>query len=442
MAEIKKLKSYLKTDTAKTIARFTGGNLIVILIGGLSSFLYARWIDPETMGEFRKYAILTGYLALGNIFIDSAFRRNFTYLLGKGEEKEALYLASVCKWFYLALSWVGVSIFLILATRSLIMGDYWAMTGWLTQTTIFFASTYSNYLNTLFRSNQHFDNLNKSLIYTSLSGLVFLPLVYYFKYFGLSIRSVLQDFVKLSALTSYAPYKQVKARFDWAELKRIAKVSVPLQIPVALDSYILTPSLSFFVFVMLGEYELGIYSMAMTFLTILGAFTSSINQIFITKSMLNYGKHDSIVKAFSYIIRPTIYATVFMIVVIIVFVLFLDFFFAFYAPKYIDCVPLLSILSFEIVFKVVCQPFEIMVASLMYKERIIIRVVKIVVIFVFISLLPINIVNVAWALIAGATSSTIVGYYILFSAMKKEKAMPKKVAGSQFISDDNVSGVE
>lgn len=420
MAELKKFKGYLKSNTAKTLARFTGGNLLVILLGGISSFFYAKWIDPEVLGEFRKFSILTSYLGLGNIFIDAAYRRNFTYLFGKGEKEEALNTAAVCKWFYSFLTWVGVIVFGGLALRSLIMNDLQSMVGWLIQIPIFYAATFSNYLNPLFKSNQHFDSLNKSLIFTAVSGLFLLPFVYFFKFYGLAIRSVFQDIVKMKFLTSYAPYK-IKSKFNWSELKRLAKISIPLQIPAALDAYVLSPSMSFFVLVMLGKYELGIYGMALTFLTILTTFSVSINQIFITKSTLQQGKHDSIAKAFSYIMRPTIYASIFMAVVIVVFVYSLDIFFIYYAPKYIDSVPVLSILAFEVLFKVLCAPFVIMTTALMYKPRIIIRLIKIVTIFAVLAVLPINIINIAWALVLGDFAHTVAGYVILYMAIKKEK---------------------
>ena len=83
------IKKILKSPTSKMAAKFTGGNIIVALIGAASAIVYGRWIGPEILGEFNKYGILTGYLTVGIIFVDAAFQRHFPYYLGKNQEKKS-----------------------------------------------------------------------------------------------------------------------------------------------------------------------------------------------------------------------------------------------------------------------------------------------------------------------------------------------------------------
>ena len=54
-------------------AKFTGGNFLVAILGAISTLIYARWIDPYTMGNFNKYTILTGYLGIGMFFISASY---------------------------------------------------------------------------------------------------------------------------------------------------------------------------------------------------------------------------------------------------------------------------------------------------------------------------------------------------------------------------------
>ena len=66
----KMLNNLLKSSTAKMGAKFTGGNVLVAVIGAISTLVYGRWIGPEVLGEFNKYGILTGYLTFGIIFVE------------------------------------------------------------------------------------------------------------------------------------------------------------------------------------------------------------------------------------------------------------------------------------------------------------------------------------------------------------------------------------
>ena len=116
--------SLLKSSTAKMGAKFTGGNVLVALIGAVSTLIYGKWIGPEVLGEFNKYGILTGYLSIGIIFVDAAFQRHFQYFLGKNEREKALEIAAVAHWWFLALFIFGAIIFTVLAIYNLILNEY------------------------------------------------------------------------------------------------------------------------------------------------------------------------------------------------------------------------------------------------------------------------------------------------------------------------------
>ena len=158
------LNNLLKSSTAKMGAKFTGGNLLVAVIGAVSTLTYGKWIGPEVLGEFNKFGILTGYLTIGIIFVDAGFQRHFQYFLGKNKKDKALEIAAVAHWWFLALFLLGTIIFTVLAIYNLILNDIKAFWGWTAQILGYGLLTYGLYLGTLYRSNKDFLKLNRNLL--------------------------------------------------------------------------------------------------------------------------------------------------------------------------------------------------------------------------------------------------------------------------------------
>ena len=100
--------------------RFVFGNFISAFFTGIGTLFIAKFISPQILGDFNKYSILTGYLTLFIYFVDASFQRDFTYHIGKGEMDLALHKASVAKWWFGLVSFIGILIFLTLIIISFI----------------------------------------------------------------------------------------------------------------------------------------------------------------------------------------------------------------------------------------------------------------------------------------------------------------------------------
>jgi len=417
---LKHLKEKVTSDTAKTLISFTSGKLVIVFTGAAGALLYARWIGPDILGEFKQYGILTGYLGFLPSFIAGAYRREYTYYSGKGEHITALYAASVSKWFYIRLTWFGTLIFIVLVIYNLLAQDIRAVAGWAAQIPVYIGSVYGSYLITLYKSNQNFRLLNKADLSSTLLSLLLLPAVYFFSYFGLLLRASIQPLVNTLLKIRYAPHI-IQEKFDPKELKRLIKMSIPLEIPAALDKYILLPSLNYLVLITLGKYELGVFAMAVAFQSFLKVFSSSFSQIFTTKSMLNHGKYGSISKAFAYIIKPTIFSTSLGLILTLVSILALTPFVSSFASQYVDSLPIFNIIAFEVVFIMLSLPFPLMASALVHKPRILMRISKVLVTVLVYLLLEKTILNLAWAYLAGIICHTIIGYYFMYTLIRNEQ---------------------
>jgi len=311
----------------------------------------------------------------------------------------------------------GVIIFSGLAGKAIMEDDIIASQGWLVQIPIYTVATYGLYLRILYRSNNDFLNLNKNALVTAGTGLITLPLVYLFKFSGLAARSFVQNIVNTIVYSINAPYK-VKAQFNKNGLVDLARVSFPLQLPAFLDSHLLRVTISLVILKLLGEKELGVYTMALMLQGFLLVFSQSLNQIITTKLMLKYGSNDDIKKTFKYIIKPILLVTFIGLLIVIVFNSVIQPLITLYLPKYVASIAIVQILAFEVVLALVRNPFTLFISSLMYKEMIIVRVIKVILTLLLLCLFHNTLVQIAMIVMLANFLNVIAGYLLLYYKMK------------------------
>ena len=412
--------SLFKSSTAKMGAKFTGGNFLVALIGAVSTLIYGRWIGPEVLGEFNKYGILTGYLSIGIIFVDAAFQRHFQYFLGKKEREKALEIAAVAHWWFLALFIFGSIIFTSLAIYNLIFYDIEAFWGWSAQILGYGLITYGLYLGTLYRSNKDFLKLNRNLLATAGVGIISLPLIYFFNFFGFVYRNIFQNLTNLLMLRHFSPFF-VKPKFNKKILIDLFKVSLPLQIPVYLDTYLLKASIGLIILTAQGEKALGVYAMALTLSGFLMVFSRSLNQIISTKIMLKYGSTDSVKETFYAVIKPIMGLVFIGLILVIIFVVSINPAISYFLPKYVDSILIAQIFSLELILGLVRAPFTLFISSLMYKSLIIQRLSKVFITFLLLFLFHDSLVQIAIVLVMANFLNVLYGYFVMYKVINNEQ---------------------
>lgn len=273
----------------KVILKFTSGNLVVSLISALSMLLYGTWIGPEVLGELSQFGILTGYFGLLLILVDAGFRRSYILEVGKGNAERSEKVAGAAQFAYMVLTLIGIGVFFVLTVIALFKGELRTAVGWITQIAVLAVTIYGSYFNTLYKSNNEFLTLNRNNIQTAIFSFLLLPLVYYFEYFGLALRQFSSKGMQFILSSLRAPLK-IRPKRNWAELKRLAKVSVPLQFPAMLESSVIKPSVNLFILFYFSKEGLGLFSFALLMQSFFMTLGSSINQVLITKFNLFYAK--------------------------------------------------------------------------------------------------------------------------------------------------------
>ena len=264
--------------------------MIAAGIQGITAIFVARWISPDTMGEISKYTILTSYLGFGLIPVHAAFQRHYLFYLGKGEKETALNIASQAKWWYSFFNWSASGLLFLLIIKSFLISDFRAAVGWGVQIPAIWMLIFGAYLQVLYRSSGDFRKLTKIKLMSTGIATVTLVFVKFFGYWGLALKLFTNNLSLFFYHNFYAPVR-IKSRFNLKGLINLAKVSVPLQIPSYIDTFLLAGTIKYFILTKFDQESLGLFTMAIGIQGTLLIFSTSISQIFNTKISLKYGCH-------------------------------------------------------------------------------------------------------------------------------------------------------
>jgi O-antigen/teichoic acid export membrane protein len=406
------IKDILKSPSLFTFGLFAGGNVAVAILGAFGGLLQARWVSPEVLGEYRKYGILTTYLNIGLIVVQDALMRQYPFLIGRGEKDEALKVAAAAKWWYMALSYLFSVLFMVLTGLSIFHGDFRASVGWGVQIVVVWSSFYGIYLGVMYRTSQDFKQLTYNNVLSATFGVILLVVVKVWGYWGVALRSGVQSLTSLWLNHTYAPVK-VKSVFDSGRLFQLAKMSLPISVPGYVGTSLTSATMSFFIVTYFGQTELGIYGVALTLQGMAMIVTSAVGQLFYPKIMHKFGECSDFWSCIKYTIKPTCLNLLVSTMIVGLLCLVIGPFVRVVIPKYTDTIPIICILSINIILTAVELPFLVFVSALKYRVIITLSVIRFVACFFLIVLLPKTLAMIAWSGIFGQLLYVLVGYGLI-----------------------------
>jgi hypothetical protein len=406
------LRNIIKHPALSTLSIFAGGNLFVALLGGFGGLIQARWIGPEILGEFTKFGILTAYFNIGVVLVHDGLARQFPYLLGKGNKKEAHRVAATAKWWYLLLCWIFSIFFITLSLMSLLKGDYRSTVGWGAQILFIWSAIYGLYLGVIYRSSSDFKRLSYNSVIAKCVDFCALPMVKIWGYWGLAARTVIGSTVGLYLGSYYVPVK-TKATFDKNSLMDLAKISLPISIPGYIGTSFLTASMSFVVLKYCGQHGLGIYGMAIIFQGVAMTLTGAIQQMFITKLMFKFGETEDVAACLKWAVRPTLLSVGASTVVALVLWFVIGPFITIFLPKYLESIPIIRILALQLPLSAAMLPLLIIQAALWFKIMAALTLTRVVACLAAVVVLPKTLNVIVACIIFGVVCHLIAGYGIM-----------------------------
>jgi len=293
------------TKTIRTIAVFASGNMLAMLLGLIGSLVQARYVGPSDLGVFRTFSIVAGYLSFLEIGVFSGLQREIPLQIGRGNHAKAEQAASACLVWIIFASLISGSIFLGLAIRAALYGEWMQFWGWLAFAPGIVASLYGGYLSTTFRTGQQFIVLSKTKVLQTVAGTLILPLFPIMGYYGACLRTAVTATTNIIFLHRWRPLR-VPPRRDWLGFWKVIRIGLPLSgigyfytsLWISVEG---TLVLSWF-----GTKSLGLYSIAVLVRSIAGQLVQSVSQVVNVKICGLYGSSNSAKGALHRIVAPVV----------------------------------------------------------------------------------------------------------------------------------------
>lgn len=419
---IRAFAKLLKSPSMGTLAVFTGGNLVAALLGGVGGLLQAHFVSPEVFGAFRKYGILTAYFAIGTAFVHDGLCRQFPYYLGAGEKERALKIAGVAKLWYLFVTVLFSIVFSILAAVALAKGDGLGALGWMTQVAVVIGTIYGFYLVVLYRTSSDFKRLSYNSVWSAIVAFLLLVPVKLCGFAGLVVRTIGSNLYAVWINARHLPVK-VKACLDGHELKALMAMSLRFSIPGYLDTSALSATFNAALLFSCGDKGVGIFAFALALREFILIFNNSLAQIFNTKLCLRYGATKDFCGCVRYALLPTLGALAVSYALYVSAVLFTGPFIRFCLPRYVEAIPVLSVLYLGIITNSFFLPLKLTRAAAMYSAVYAQCVGEISTAIVLLLVLKHDPVSMAWILVLSGLGNCVGGYIFIirrYCKLRKE----------------------
>lgn len=418
--DIRAIVSYITSKSLTTLSIMVGASMASSVVGGLSGLVIARWVDPETQGLFKKFAIPVGYASVMLIPVVDGFTRQFPYLLGKGLRDEAMAIGGTAKCWHFGCACLGTVVFGGLSIRALLAGDWIAAVGWGAQVMTVLVSLYGGFVEAIYRRTAEFRQLSYNSLLGTIAGVVLLPFVYLFGFYGLAVRTVISSLTTYLANVRNAP---MKIRTVWNKrcFFELVKISVPLSLIGYLRTSFLTASFNALLLFKCGQHALGVYAIAVTFQGFAMQFVNAIHQMLSVRVAYRYGECGSFRMVSKSLVVPTILSTLAAAVVAGCLCLVIGPFVRYVIPKYIDAIPLVWVLSLSLPLYAAAMPMLMLSTALKYRALYSIGILKVAVVLSVAWIAPRDPVGCVSALMCGELVDVVLVWVFLWGYCQKEK---------------------
>lgn len=356
------LSAIRSSKTVHTIAVFTSGNMVAMLLGVFGSFVQARYIGPEQMGVFRTFGIVAGYLTFLHIGVFDGLQREIPLQLGCGNQAKAERAASAGLAWIMFVSLACGTIFLGLALRAAYYREWMQFWGWLAYVPFIFMTFYGGYLGTTFRTGQQFITLTKTSVIQAIAGTLVLPLLPIMGYFGACLRIAVSSVTSLFFLHRWRPMR-VRPRLDWPSFQEVIRIGLPLSGVGYLSTSLWVSMEGTFVLEWFGIKALGLYSVAVFVRSMVFQLAQNMNQVMNVKVYEQYGRSGRVEDCLRLIFKPMSFAFLASLPLIAVGWFALPWVVNLLIPKYVGAISMIRVMLLAMPITFLSLPVTILWAT-------------------------------------------------------------------------------
>lgn len=296
-----------QSKTVHTIAIFTTGNMVAMVLGVVGSLVQARYVAPEDMGVFRTFSIVIGYLTFLHLGVFDGLHRELPLQFGRENRKKAEDVAAASLAWIAFISLVSVAFFLGLAVKAAFCREWMQFWGWLAFLPFVAMTFYGGYLGATFRTSQQFIAYSNANVVQSAVGTLLLPLMPFLGYYGACLRTAAGSATNLFLLHRWRPLK-LRPRLDWRNFWEVIRIGLPLSGIGYVYTSLWTSLEGTMMLEWYGIKVLGLYAVAMFVRNVVVQLALNMNQVMGVKIYEQYGRTGRVADCMRLIFKPMMWA--------------------------------------------------------------------------------------------------------------------------------------
>jgi O-antigen/teichoic acid export membrane protein len=273
-----------------------------------ASFLIIKWVAPEEVGLWQSVRMAQIYAFILLAGVNNGLSRELPFHLGKGEHAFAHRLTATA---FCCVTIANTIILVCGVACAVIFARHGSqlVLAICVVTLLIMIAFYQHIFICTFRSNDSFKRLTTIQWIDAGLCIATVPLVYFFRYDGMLVRTLLTSTTLLALMYLWRPMR-AGVRMDGKALKLLLKTGLPI---FGLD-YVKNACATLDRVVLLklgGVRDVGIYALASTVLQSLGAFAQSLGTYLYPRMTFKYGESGDPRLLWNYGIKFVLLATVF-----------------------------------------------------------------------------------------------------------------------------------
>jgi O-antigen/teichoic acid export membrane protein len=339
-----------------------GGNSTSALLGAVGGILVARFIDPETAGDFRSYTIPLMYLTFLHLGTFDGLNRQIPLHLGQDRRDLVEAVASSAGAWNLLLS-VSVSVvFLLLSAWSLAHGNVHGMLGWAAQALVAWWVFYGGFLGATYRTIDHFVAVARVQTFQSLLSFALVFILPALGFIGLCLRSAFPSVVATWLLHRGRPLKMPPS-LRREPLIDLIRVGLPFCFWGSLYTSLWGAIENTLMLALGGAKGLGLFAVAVMLREGICILPQAIHQVLTPHIVQAYGREGRLGSAHGFVyqlVPPLVIGTT---VIVLVLSYALDTLVPMLVPKYSEGLPLMKVSLWVGVVQAFALPLNALIAS-------------------------------------------------------------------------------
>ena len=333
---IKKLISIKNNKEKKILIKYSLSSFLKTFFQVITGIILIKWIQPSEIGIYNSYSIVIAYSFFLQLGIFNGLNRQIPYLLGKNDHDAANKLIYASNKFAILLSASFFIISTIVFISCLIFFNLNFITVSSVSIIILISSTsfYQNFLNVIYRSNQHFNILSNINIVCSIFMAITLFPVKKFGYNGLLFYYLSNHFLNLILMYLYRPYKKIGAETNILKsLKELFKIGFPIFIYGYLHQ--ISKTFNRLILISFGSIHLvGVFAPASAIFSSISFLPGTVAQFLYPKFSYLYGKHNNKLIFVPYVRKIYLVTMILFVPSIFVAIFILPFSIRYFLPEY------------------------------------------------------------------------------------------------------------